>query len=94
MTSREMFGADMVSSFREEKLDLVLTPRIDPPADDLAREAIRREPLIATLPEHHPLSSADEIVRLRPNRVRWLARRRSPGAGPRLQAWRPAAIRR
>ena len=56
-----MFGADMVSSLREEKLDLVLTPRIEPPADDLAREAIRREPLIAALPEHHPLSSADEI---------------------------------
>jgi len=61
VASREMFGADMVSSLREEKLDLVLTPRIEPPADDLAREAIRREPLIAALPEHHPLSSAGEI---------------------------------
>jgi len=94
VASREMFGADMVSSFREEKLDLVLTPRIDPPADDLAREAIRREPLIATLPEHHPLSSADEIVRLRPNRVLRLARWRSPAGVPRSPAWSPAAIRR
>ena len=61
VASREMFGADMVSSLREDKLDLALTPRIEPPGDDLACEAIRREPLIAALPEHHPLSSAEEI---------------------------------
>ena len=60
VASREMFGADMVSGLREEKLDVVLTPRLEP-GDDLARQAIRREPLIVALPEGHPLASAAQI---------------------------------
>ena len=38
--SREMSGADMVSGLRDEKPDLALTPRTEPPADDPARQAI------------------------------------------------------
>jgi DNA-binding transcriptional LysR family regulator len=60
VTSREMFGADMAFYLREDKLDLALTPRLEL-GDDLAREAIRREPLIVALPERHHLASARQI---------------------------------
>jgi DNA-binding transcriptional LysR family regulator len=60
VSSREMFGADMPFYLREEKLDLALTPHL-PLVDDLAREAIRREPLLVALPERHRLASATQI---------------------------------
>ena len=60
VTSREMFGADMVFYLREDKVDVALTPRLEL-GDDLAREAIRREPLIVALPERHHLASATQI---------------------------------
>jgi DNA-binding transcriptional LysR family regulator len=60
VTSREMYGADMLFYLREEKLDLALTPHLDP-GDDLAREAIRREPFLVALPERHHLASARQI---------------------------------
>lgn len=60
VTTREMFGADMLSNLREERLDLALTPRLGL-SDDLASEAIRREALLVALPERHRLASARRI---------------------------------
>jgi len=60
VTSREMFGADMLTALREERLDLALTPHLDP-GDELISEAIRREPLLVALPEHHRLASASDV---------------------------------
>jgi DNA-binding transcriptional LysR family regulator len=60
VASREMFGADILFYLREDKLDLALTPHLDP-GTDLAREAIRREPLLVALPEDHALALATEI---------------------------------
>jgi DNA-binding transcriptional LysR family regulator len=57
---REMYGADIVVNLREDKLDLALTPRFEL-GDDLSREAIRREPLVVSLSERHPLASAARI---------------------------------
>ena len=60
VTTREMYGADIPSNLREDKLDLALTPRLEL-GDDLAREPIRREPFVVSLSEHHPLASAAAI---------------------------------
>lgn len=60
VASREMYGADILFYLREDKLDLALTPRIEL-EEDLARQEIRREPLIVALPEHHTLASAPRI---------------------------------
>jgi DNA-binding transcriptional LysR family regulator len=60
VSTREMYGADIASNLREEKLDVALTPRLDL-GEDLAREPIRREPFIVSLPERHPLASAAAI---------------------------------
>lgn len=60
VTSREMFGADMLASLREDGVDLAITPRQEF-GDDLAHATIRREPLIVALPEHHRLASAAQI---------------------------------
>lgn len=60
VTTREMYGADMPFYLRDVKLDLALTPHIEP-GEDLACEAIRREPFLVALPERHPLASARQI---------------------------------
>ena len=60
IASREMYGADILFYLREDKLDLALTPRFKL-EDDLARQQVRREPLIVALPERHPLASAPQI---------------------------------
>ena len=60
VASREMFGADMLGNLREDKLDLALTPRMQID-DDIAREALRREPLLAALPDRHRLAKASRI---------------------------------
>jgi DNA-binding transcriptional LysR family regulator len=60
VASREMYGADMLFYLREDKLDLALMPRAEL-EDDLARQEVRREPLIVALPERHALASAPQI---------------------------------
>jgi DNA-binding transcriptional LysR family regulator len=60
VASREMFGADMLFYLREDKLDIALTPRVDI-EEDLAREAVRREPLTVALPERHRLASQPSV---------------------------------
>jgi DNA-binding transcriptional LysR family regulator len=60
VTTREMYGADIPSNLREDKLDLALTPRLEL-GDDLGREPIRREPFVVSLSENHPLASAAAI---------------------------------
>jgi DNA-binding transcriptional LysR family regulator len=60
VTSREMFGADMAFQLREDQLDVALTPRFELD-DDLAREPVRREPLVAAVPQGHPLAAAEKI---------------------------------
>jgi DNA-binding transcriptional LysR family regulator len=60
VTYREMFGADMVSQLREDRLDLALTPRFEL-EDDFGHEAIRRERFVVALSARHPLASAEQI---------------------------------
>jgi DNA-binding transcriptional LysR family regulator len=55
-----MYGADIASNLRDEKLDVALTPRLER-GEDLAREPIRREPFVVSLSERHPLAPAVAI---------------------------------
>jgi DNA-binding transcriptional LysR family regulator len=57
---REMFGADMSSQLREDKLDLALTPRFELD-EEFECEAIRRETFLVALSDRHPLASAARI---------------------------------
>ena len=60
VASREMYGADMLHLLREDKLDLALTLRLDLD-EDLASEAVRREPLVAALAAGHRLASEPRL---------------------------------